>query len=73
MTVPILLSEYYDRRVAIEGVRDELQSLDMPYLAKGQIRLATRPEGRSDEEILVDLISDHVLVQPSLVARSFGH
>ena len=50
---PKFLSHPYDRRVAIEAVRDALEFLDMPYLAKDQIRLATGPEGRSDEEILV--------------------
>lgn len=50
---PKFLSHPYDRRVAIEAVRDALQFLDMPYLAKDQIRLATGPKGRSDEEILV--------------------
>lgn len=52
---PKFLSHPYDRRVAIEGVRDALKFLDMPYLAKDQVRLATGPSGREDEEISVSL------------------
>lgn len=55
---PKFLSHPYDRRVSIEAVRAALEFLDMPYLAKDQIRLATGPEGRSDEEIFVGLSLD---------------
>ena len=52
---PKFLSHPYDRRVAIESVRDALKFLDMPYLAKDQAGLATGPSGKGDEEILVSL------------------
>ena len=50
---PKFLSHPFDRRVAIESVRETLEFLSLPGLAKDQIRLATGPSGRSDEEILV--------------------
>ena len=52
---PKFLSHPYDRRVAIESVREALEFLDLPNLAKDQVRLAKGPAGRSDEEILVNL------------------
>ena len=50
---PKFLAEPYDRRVAIEAVRETLEFLDSPHMAKGQVRLAAGPENRSDEAILV--------------------
>lgn len=50
---PNFLSHPYDLRVAIESVREALELLDLPDLAKDRVRLATGPTGRSDEEILV--------------------
>ena len=51
---PKFLSHPFDRRVAIESVREALEFFDMPGLAKDQVRLATGPQLRSDEEILVN-------------------
>ena len=50
---PKFLVEPYDRRVAIEAVRETLKLIDSPHMAKGQVRLATGPENRTDEAILV--------------------
>ena len=50
---PKFISHPFDRRVAIESVREVLEFMDLPGLAKDQIRLATGPGGRSDEQILV--------------------
>ena len=50
---PKFLVEPYDRRVAIEAVREALKLIDSPQMAKGQVRLATGPEDRTDEAILV--------------------
>lgn len=50
---PKFLAEPFDRRVAIEAVRETLKFLDMPQLAKDQVRLAAGPENQSDEAILV--------------------
>ena len=50
---PKFLAEPFDRRVAIEAVRETLKLLDMPQLAKDQVRLAAGPENQSDEAILV--------------------
>lgn len=49
---PKFLVEPYDRRVAIEAVRETLKLIDSPQMAKGQVRLATGPEDRTDEAIL---------------------
>ena len=51
---PKFLSHPYDRRVAVESVREALEFLDLPGLAKDQVRLAAGPTGRGDEEILVN-------------------
>ena len=50
---PKFLAEPFDRRVAIEAVRESLELLDSPHIAKDHIRLAAGPEDRSDEAILV--------------------
>ena len=50
---PKFLVKPYDRRVAIEAVREALKLIDSPQMAKGQVRLATGPEDRTDEAILV--------------------
>ncbi|KAM0803866.1 glucose-methanol-choline oxidoreductase [Usnea florida] len=49
---PKFLNHPFDRRVAIESVREAFELLDLPALAKDQIRLARGPIGRSDEDIL---------------------
>lgn len=51
------LSHPFDRRVAIESMREALDFLGLPGLAKDQIRLAPGPTGRSDEGILVNYYS----------------
>ena len=50
---PQFLSHPFDRRVAIEAVRDVLDLLEKPEIAKDTVRLGAGPSGRSDEEILV--------------------
>lgn len=50
---PKFLEEPFDRRVAIEAVRETLNLMDSPQMAKEQVRLAAAPEDRSDEAILV--------------------
>ena len=50
---PRFLSHPFDRRVAIECVRDALDFLDQPFLAQNRERLAKGPKGLSDDEILV--------------------
>ena len=50
---PQFLTHPFDRRVAIESVREVLKLLNLEALAKDRIRLATGPRGDSDEDILV--------------------
>ena len=50
---PKFLNHPFDRRVAIKSVREAFEFLDLPALAKDQVRLATGPMDRSDEDILV--------------------
>ena len=47
------LSHPFDRRVAIESVRQVLEFLDDSRFAEDRIRMAAAPSGRSDEEIYV--------------------
>lgn len=49
---PNFLSHPFDRRLAIESVRETLQFLNIPPLARDQIRMAAGPAGTGDEEIL---------------------
>ncbi|KAL8645522.1 MAG: hypothetical protein Q9226_007262 [Calogaya cf. arnoldii] len=49
---PSFLSHPFDKRVAIESVRETLAFLNQPLMTKGSIRLAAGPEGESDDEIL---------------------
>ena len=51
---PKFLDHPFDRRVTIESVREAFELLDLPALAKDQVRLARGPRGRSDEDILVN-------------------
>ena len=51
---PKFLSHPYGRRVALESMREALEFLDLPNLAKDQVRLAAGPTGRGDEEILTN-------------------
>ena len=48
-----LLSHPFDRRVAIESMKEILAFLDKPAMAKDTIRFINAPAGRSDEEIWV--------------------
>ena len=50
---PKFLAEPFDRRVAIEAVRESLKFLNSPQMSKDQVRLAAGPEDQSDEAILV--------------------
>ncbi|MCJ1455564.1 hypothetical protein MMC28_005919 [Mycoblastus sanguinarius] len=49
---PNFLSHPFDCRVAVESIREALEFISLPGLAKDQVRLATGPTGQSDEEIL---------------------
>ena len=58
---PKFLAEPFDRRVAIEAVRESLKFLNSPQMSKDQVRLAAGPEDQSDEAILVCCYSQHWL------------
>ncbi|KAL8875621.1 MAG: hypothetical protein Q9192_009019, partial [Flavoplaca navasiana] len=49
---PKFLSHPFDRRVAIESVRETLAFLKQPLMAQGSLRFAASPDGDSNEEIL---------------------
>ena len=53
---PHFLSHPFDRRIAIEAVREALDFIDQPALANDRERIAAGPSGRSDEEILVRIL-----------------
>ena len=50
---PKFLSHPFDRRVAIETIREVLELLDEPALAEDNVSFAEWPKGRDDEEIYV--------------------
>ena len=50
---PQFLTHPFDRRVAIESVREALKLLNLEALATDRIRLAAGPRGDSDEDIPV--------------------
>lgn len=47
------LSRLFDKRLAIESVRETLEFLNKPLMSKDSIRFAAGPEGDGDEDILV--------------------
>ncbi|KAL9595708.1 MAG: hypothetical protein Q9219_006274 [cf. Caloplaca sp. 3 TL-2023] len=55
---PSFLSHPFDRRVAIESVRETLDFLKQPLMAKGSLRFAAGPEGETDHDILVRCVLD---------------
>lgn len=52
---PGFLSHPFDRRLAIEAVRETLKLIDVEHLARDQKELAAGPTSRGDDEILVGL------------------
>ena len=50
---PNYLSHPFNRRIAIEAVRETLDLFDEPCLAKDRISYAAGPKGRTDGDILV--------------------
>lgn len=47
------LAHPYDRRVAIEAVREGMRFLEEGSLKGGQVRLAEGPRGEGEEDVLV--------------------
>ena len=56
---PKFLDHPFDRRVAIESVRETLDFLDTPGLAEQLERVGSGPTDRSDEGILVSTLHLH--------------
>lgn len=52
---PRFLSHPFDRRLVVECMRDALDFLDQPFLAKDRERLVDGPGGMGDEAILVSI------------------
>jgi len=50
---PNFLAHPFDKRLAIESVRETLDFLNQPLMSEDSIRFAAGPEGGGDEEILV--------------------
>ncbi|KAI4089480.1 MAG: hypothetical protein L6R37_008034, partial [Teloschistes peruensis] len=48
---PKFLDEAFDRRIAIEAVRETFKFLNSPSLTKDHVRFAAEPESLSDEDI----------------------
>lgn len=53
---PKFLDHPFDRRVAIDAVRETLDFLDTPGLAEDRERIGSGPYDRTDEEILVSTL-----------------
>ena len=68
---PKYLSTPFDRRLAIESLRQALDLLDKPNLAQDHQRFALGPKGRSDEEILVST-ANTITIRPHPFPRSFS-
>lgn len=51
--IPSYLSRPFDRRVAIEAVRETLELLNIPTIAKDRIDYVIGPKGDTDEEFWV--------------------
>lgn len=50
---PRLLSHPYDRRVAIEALRQLMELLEAPVFAKRTVKMIGCPQSKSDEDIWV--------------------
>ena len=50
---PKFLTYPFDKRIAIESIREILEFLGKPRMAKNSVRLASRPSGKTDEDIMV--------------------
>ena len=50
---PKFLTHPFDKRVAIESIRETMSFLDKPLMAKHSVRLAAGPAGTTDEDISV--------------------
>ena len=50
---PKYLSHPFDKRLAIESVRETMEFLKRPLMAENSLRFAAGPDGMTDEEILV--------------------
>ena len=50
---PKFLTHPFDKRVAIESVRETLEFLGKTQMAKSTVRLAAGPTGNTDEDVLV--------------------
>ena len=57
---PKFLDHPFDRRTAIDSVREALDFLDMPGLAEQRERIGAGPIDRSDEEILVSVLQRYL-------------
>lgn len=50
---PKFLAHSFDKRLAIESIRETLDFLHKPAMAKSSLRLAAGPAGNINEDILV--------------------
>ena len=50
---PKFLEHPFDQRLAVESVRETLEFLKQPLMAKDTLRFAVGPTGDTDEDILV--------------------
>lgn len=63
---PKFLSHPFDRYLAIQSVRETLDFLQTPLLAREQERLAAGPKGREDDEILVRFCGQSTTPRPAV-------
>ena len=50
---PKYLAHQFDKRLAIEAVRETMEFLKQPLMAENSLRFAAGPDGMADEDILV--------------------
>lgn len=64
---PKYMDHPFDRRAAIEAVRETLELFDIPSLAQDRLTYTAGPKGRTDEEILVSGVGPFAIARRSSV------
>lgn len=69
---PKFLEDAFDKRVAIEAVREAFKFLNSPSLSRDHVRFAAEPDSMSDKDVLVcsGCCTFNTMSHPRLASRS---
>ena len=69
---PNFLAHQFDKRVAIESVRETMEFLNKPLMAESSLRFAAGPAGITDEDILLRANSENFLLDTRAALETHG-